>query len=239
MRSVKIVLCLLSALMVCAPARAQRRRKSTRPPASRPTGPVYVANSLDSPTDGEVKGQTYTNKYFGMKLTFPEGWFVLNDVGKEEAKERAKTMVAPKSALEKQMIEQSLERTFHLLYVKQYLDATPERPSANLIVVGELLPVMNMTPVQYAEVTKNIMLTRGVLKVEAIGDITTETLAGEEFALLRVKMELADGLQVKQEYHVTIRRGWALGFISSYVDEQQHALLSESLKSLTFEKPSK
>jgi hypothetical protein len=225
-------------LLLCAPAQAQRRGgKSTRKPVRGPSGPVFVAQSPDDPAEGEIDGRNYTNKYFGFRIAFPEGWFVLNDVGKAEAKERAKTVIKPLGSMDKQALDQAVERTFHMLFVRQYVDATPERPSAILVVMGELLSVMNLSPLQYAQAMKSVMMTRSTIKVEPVGDITTERLAGEESARLMVKVAAPGGIEAKQEYYVTIRRGYAVVFLLTYVDEEQHALLAESLNSVTFQQP--
>ena len=238
-RRAKNALLLLCLLTLCAPAHAQRRGSRARKPATKRASPEYVARSLDSPTDGAVAGHTYTNKYFGLKINFPESWFVFNDVGKGELKENTKTILKPRTEMEQKAMESSLERTLNLLVVNQSLSATPEHPGANLLVVAELLPVLNMTAAQYADVTRATLVNGTSLKIKEISEPTPERLAGEDASMLTLKVEVAEGLIAQQEYHVVMRRGWALGFVLSYVDEKQHAQLTESLQSLAFERAAK
>jgi hypothetical protein len=218
---------------LCAPAQSQSRRKRARKPA-KPPATEFIASSLDSPADGEVSGRVYANKFFGLRLTFPDGWFVLSEAGKQAVMESGKTKIKPLNPQEQKMMEQSFDRTFNLLTVGQYLVAPPGQSSATLMCMAEVLPVVNLTSAQYITMMKESVLPRATFKYEVVEDSTAEKIAGEDFTLLKLKIDTPVGV-VSQEYHVTVRRGFALAFALTYGSDEQHALLDEALKSITLD----
>ena len=235
--TVKRTACLLAlALLLCAPARPQSRRRGGHKPTARPSAAGdFIASSLDGPNDGEINGRVYANKFFGLRLTFPEGWFVLSEAGKQAVMESGKTRMKPLSPQEQKMFEQSIDRTYNLLTVGQYFVAPPGKSSATLMCMAEVLPVLNLTSRQYMTFMKENVLPRSTIKYEVVGDIAEEKIAGEEFTLLKLKLDTPVGA-MSQEYHVTIRRGFALGFILTYGTEEQYNFLSEVLKSVALDR---
>lgn len=147
MRRITALLALALLLAAGAYPQARRRRAAPKPPPE--PAPEFVAHSLDAPDDGEVVGHTYSNKFFGLRVTIPQGWVVLNEVGKQEFMERSKSAIAPKSADERKRMEQSLARSYNLLTAGQHTIAPQGETSASLLCVAERLPFANLTARQY------------------------------------------------------------------------------------------
>jgi hypothetical protein len=219
------------ALLLAPAVRPQGRRRRTPQPPPRPA-PEFIARSLESPDAGEVAGRIYTNKFFGLRLSYPEGWFVLSDVGKEAIKERAPEIVKPGQP--RRDIERALERTYNLFSVAQYFTAPPGETSASMLCVAEALPVTNLTPLQFARYARDYVIPQMNLKIEVLGEPEAERVGGEEFAVLRLRIESPLG-PVTQEHHVTIRRGYAVAFTLTYTTAGQRAKLGEVLDSVSFQ----
>lgn len=225
---------LFAALAVlCPAARAQKPRPKPSPAAQRPARGVVVPPPGARPDAGEVAGQIYTNKFFGLSMTFPDGWLILSETGKADIMEGGKQFITGTPA-EKAQLERALARTHNLFSVMENSPARAGQVPASLMCVAETLPVLNLTAGAYLKVMRDMLMPRmraQGLNYEVADDISPERLGGAEFSALRFKVTTPSG-EGWQEYHVAIRDGHALGFILTYAAEPQRRAMRGALDSI-------
>ncbi|MBD0326720.1 MAG: hypothetical protein ICV68_09825 [Pyrinomonadaceae bacterium] len=63
----------------------------------------------------------------------------------------------------------------------------------------------------------------------------SETINGVQFATLTIIMNPAGALPAKQKYYVTIRKGYALGFVNTIFSESDSEAMDGIIKSIRFQ----
>jgi hypothetical protein len=186
---------------------------------------------------GRVDNSVYTNEFFGLRLTLPTGWNVVAnevndaalDVGKEIIKGVDKTVNAA--------VDKSIAKTVVLVAAGKHPFNTHGADPAMIQCGAERLSSVTMTSAAYMESNKKFLLNSS-LKIKLVKDTYTETIGGVTFAVF--DMEVVYGtMTVKQRYHATIRKGFALFIVTSYVLDEDFVTLSNILTSVKFdsEKP--
>jgi hypothetical protein len=245
MRCKKIVLLLLVFALNNNVAWAQqsaRRRRSTRTRTTRKTPPPpsplpsELITSVDpnqpTPDNGEVDGQIYTNHFFGFQLTYPDGWFVLNQAGQQEATE-AGARVLGLDEQKQATIARAAAHTINLFAMTQYLTPPPGQGSANLLSTAEQLKVVNLTPAQYLVSMRDGLLPRMGINFDVAQDVQAVKIGGRSFATMTLNVKTST-LNIKQKYYVTIAKGYVLFFALTYLTDEQLAVLDSTMNSLTF-----
>lgn len=227
--------------ILCPAALAQKKQQPPRPKpapaARRPAQGIVITRPDLRPDAGQVAGQIYTNKFFGLSMTFPDGWLILSESGKADIMEGGKQFITGTPA-ERVQLERSLARTHNLFSLMEGTPAQAGQVPASLMCVAETLPVVNMTAGAYLKVMRDMMMPRMSaqgLRYEVADDISPERLGGAEFAALRFKVTTPTG-EGWQEYHVAIKGGHALGFILTYASDSQRSAMRGALDSIKFVK---
>jgi hypothetical protein len=212
-------------------ARARDVRQEVAPPRPAPSGPQARINfSL-----GKFEGRTYSNDFFGISFTLPEGWVAHDVATSQELIDSAKKTIEEGSGEKKKAgIDASLSRSFFLLSASKY-DLKKPGPgfNAQLSCMAERVPTAIVkSGADYIDVA--LKLARGTgLKVELAGPIRNEKVDGVSFAAVDVKVSMGAGV-VAEKYYVTIRRGYAIMFSYGYVDEPDLKAFDEILKTMRF-----
>jgi hypothetical protein len=177
---------------------------------------------------GAVAGSAYTNNYFGLRLIVPYGWSVQGQEVKELLQEKGRTAIQGDSAQANAQINDSLSNTVNLLTVFKYAVGSSVDFNASLICGAELLKNSSVSADQY------MASARRMLEMSNSGysfrPLTKETVGGEEFAVMEVKMPLS----VRQKYYAAIKKNYALFFILTYTSEEDESVLRQALRSVRF-----
>ncbi len=223
-------LCLLALMFACAPAMAQPARAGKA--TARPQPPPRPAPA--SPAEaGSVVGSTYRNTYFGLQLTFPRGWVVQGEATKERMKEMGKSMAVTKSETEKAQTDAAVERSANLLTISKLPLGTMGQFNALLTCVAEPLP-LGLTRAMYMVRLKESLLNMTIpVKVEEEGGL--ETINGVQFSTLTILMTPPGALPAQQKYYVTLRKGYALGFVATIFTESDREAMNGIIKSIRFQ----
>src|SRR5205085_2154997 len=137
------------------------------------------------PEVGELTADAYTNRYFGLHLTFPSEWAVYNATGEKlAAEDGARTLgVSPEELARMRRFNNGLS----LFTASQYTDPLPQQGNTFFTCYATPLEVVNMTPARYLQNIKESVLPRLHPKFEVLEDIGAETLGGRDAALMIVK----------------------------------------------------
>lgn len=220
----------VAALCFCLPVAAQNgagaRTQATPPPEKSRTDRIV-------PDKGQVVGSTYTNEYFGLQLTIPEGWRIADDAVKRQMDEEGAALVAGDSAERRAQLKEAASKNINLLTIGKVLPAKGGSESAMLIMAAEAVPAWLLkTPHEYIGQVRRL-LESSAMRMNVEAGTRSETIGGVEFAVIDVSSEQPGGL-IKQKYYAMLKKGYALVIISTFASDQSSQAIAEVLKSVKF-----
>lgn len=168
---------------------------------------------------GTLAGSTYTNSYFGLKLSFPDGWEVQDDRIKQRLHDRGKETTRFDDSKKQAQLDESVANTANLLTLFETPFILPYR--AKLICVVEKIPAgVRFTEISYATSLKTVLIEHSKIKYVLEKDIRTEMIDGVPFTAIDFTVTRESG-RSHQKYYTQIRKGYVLCFILSYASKRQ------------------
>ena len=224
---------LLAALSLAAagPARAQNSGAAKIQPTRRPAA-AQGAASVDL---GTVEGGRYSNNYFGISFSIPQGWFVHDMEMRKALVERGKELVGEGATNRKMSdLEASIARTVYLLNVSKHDPRAPASSfNAQLACLAERVPTAVVkTGTDYLTLMTRTAQGTGA-QLELTGPIRTEKIGGVTFAAADAKLTVGPG-SAAQKYYVAIIKNYALMFAYTYVDEADAKAFDDLIKTVRF-----
>lgn len=178
---------------------------------------------------GSWNGNTYTNNYFGFKLTTPEEWYTLS---------QEEQLAVMKAGLEQ--LGQSTENIdFTELNVLALLstferDITTPSDAYNpsITINAEKLVGLNadLTPESYLNTVTNGLKQSGMDYV--FSDIQTTTLGGREFTAMNSTVEY-QGFNIKMSFFCTKVDSYILNIIVGFTEDTEQPV-TDVLNSIEF-----
>ncbi len=228
----------LAASPLSQPAHGQQRKRSPKRPMTRATRlprKEYVATA-PLPDSGTLRDGIYTNEYFGLEITVPEGWRVLDDETSKQLGQRGGELMAGDSKDMKNLLQQAQTRTVYLFTFFKPIPAEGEggTPTRALIVgVAEpILPGIIDSGEEYLDQVK-ILLGQAALKSEFDGPTVKESIGGVEFATQQVRQTYL-GVVLKQKLSATIRRRHAIIMTRVYTNEAGEQVADDVIRTIKF-----
>lgn len=199
-------------------------------------GQIWACKESDktTPDVGTFEGKSYTNVYFNFKIQIPDGWFPLTQEMIEEVNQQGKRAVAGEDTNLSATIEASEENSINLFMVYEKPPGTPVLFNASLGCFAE--KVSHLPGIKSGSdylLNMKRLFEMSQLKLKFPEDINPTMLNGVGFDILTSEMEMGQ-LTVKQKYYSTIMKGYSLGFILTYMNEEQYSMLKESIDSISF-----
>jgi len=188
----------------------------------------------DSLDLGTLNGRTYTNLYFDLSLTIPDGWYSVDQETMAALSEEGRGIIAGNDENLSAALDSSQKNTADLLMVYEYPPEAPVFFNPSLACVAEKvshLPGIR-TGRDYLLNTKRVM-QMGRVRPRFPRRIEAVNLGGIDFDLLTAVITLGPAI-VRQHYYAAVQKGYVLVFIITFVDEEQLSELLESLESLQF-----
>ena len=185
-------------------------------------------------TDSSVVSEgTYTNEYFGLTLSIPDGWFVASRDTQQSMSELGKKLVAGDDATLEAVVEQSQKNTFQLLTVSEFEVGAAVDFNPTLILVAER--VSHMPGVKsgrdYLFHARKLLL-RSQLPYELIKDTFPTQLGGREWYRADYIVNNPQ-MPVEQSYFATKHDDFVLVVILSASTKEQMVALERIADSIT------
>lgn len=181
---------------------------------------------------GKIEGSTYTNRYFRMKISIPQGWQVRDEEAQKQISERGKEILANGNEQVRKSVEVSEFNTLHLLAISKYPRGSTVPSNPNFVCVAERInPVLSETSTEYLGEVKRL-LQGGQQPYEFEGDIYSQFIDGQRFFVFSAR-NTRNG--VRQNYYSTRMKDYNLSFIISYKTDEDLKALQEILDSVKFE----
>jgi hypothetical protein len=190
----------------------------------------------EKPSSGTIENGTYSNKYFGLTLQFPEDW----DIKDEESSKQLRDMGSKFFAGGDENIERTLnasaeERQLWFFSASKYPVGTPVANNPSIISMAEFIG--DNTGIKngndYLFHVKKALEISGI-NYSTAEVVTTEEIGGKEFYLLKVTLPFGN-ISVEQKYYSAIVKDYAISFILTYLSENGENSLKEVLKTAKFE----
>ena len=184
---------------------------------------------------GTIENSVYKNDYFGLTLTIPENWSVPNQESRQQLMKIEKEVIAGEDENLKAVMNAAELQSVNLLFLSKHPLGSPVAFNPNIVSVAE--KIQHMPGIKRGKdylYHSKILLESTKLDVSFPEEISTVTLGGVEFDVMYVHMTVL-GNTVKQEYFATIKKGYALTLILSYLTDEDKADLVKVLDSIVFE----
>jgi hypothetical protein len=179
---------------------------------------------------GVISESVYRNDYFGLRINIPSGWTIQGDDTKQRIKEGGKALMVPKDETDKNEQEAAVERTLNLLSISKFPLGTPGQSNALFMAIAEPVPLSASGP-DYMKQLKSAMEQTKV-PVTFVDDNQVETINGVQFYRLTVTLTPGENL-VRQRYYVIIKKGYALGLITTITSDSDNDTVNSILRSVT------
>ena len=182
---------------------------------------------------GRVIGSTYSNSYFGFQVTFPKDWSIQDHEAQLALGERGKKMLAGNDKKLDQAIEAAEATTLHLFAAFEFPLGTPP-PNPSILGTAENL----QSNPQIKKATDYLLNARKLLEMGQVevafpGPMQNTKISGVGFDVLPLTIKIG-AIQTHQKIYTTIRRGYALSLILTYVNPEEESALQAILKSVSF-----
>jgi len=189
-------------------------------------------SSVDS---GGIDGQIYSNKYFGFSLMVPDNWYALDKNGMVAVSEEGSRMVAGDDKNLKAAVKAGEKNTVNLIMAYEHPPGKPVDFNPSIGCVAEKvshLPGLKSGRDYLLNMKRFMRMSQ--VRMSFAEEIEAVDIDGVEFDLLYAEASVGP-MTVSQEYYTSIRKGYALSFVISYIDDEQHSNLQETLDSVRFD----
>jgi hypothetical protein len=194
---------------------------------------VKAKNTLNF---GTFKDNNYTQSFFGMSLTTPKDWSVMDDDTRNSLYNKSIDITAKDEESKKKM-DLSKEKTLFMFIVSQN-PYSPKGIGSNIIFETENLGLTGNLLVKdgkdYIECSKSSMKETSSIKY-TFGDTKKEKIGNKDFYVADVSFDLQNGTSTKQKMYCTVQKGYALSFILTCSgNEKADAELNSIMNTIKF-----
>ncbi|MFB5675836.1 hypothetical protein ACE3NQ_09445 [Paenibacillus terreus] len=182
---------------------------------------------------GKAEKGIYTNNYFGVSLSYPEEWHVLDTEALNEVAEVGSDTIQTDSALEKKSLEWAQKRVLNLFGASE-LPLSESTPNTSVMVVAEkILKLQNINSgAEYLEASKKILM-KSELPYE-FEPIKPVTVGGKTFAVMKASIDFGGNEIITQYYYSILLDNYTFNIITTSYDDESQAVVQKIIDSVTF-----
>jgi hypothetical protein len=179
---------------------------------------------------GSLNGLTYTNTYFGLRLTFNNSWEAQDERIKKIIHERGKGSLTLEDAGKQAQLDEAVANTANLLMLYETPYTAPYR--AKLTCAVEKIPDRkSFTAAAYLASVKTLLIEHSKINFVLEKDIASEMINGVPFTAVEFLVN-PQGFRSHQKYYVQIRKGYVFCFILNYASKQHLDALKRIIKGI-------
>jgi hypothetical protein len=179
-------------------------------------GPRPVASGSE-----KVSENTYRNHAFGVIVTAPDGWFVMDNAQTRKMMDAGLDVAVGDNERLKAAAHASAQQSGNLFAFFEYAPGTPVEFNPSVVGVTENLstaPGVKTGRDYFFHVRK--IMEQSTIKPEFMGDYQSRKIDGRDFDVMRLQM-VVNGATVKQNYYAARHGDYAISFIQSYNSDEQ------------------
>jgi hypothetical protein len=181
---------------------------------------------------GILEDGIFKNEYFNFSMKVSSDWFIVNDLIKKMSENRADSLLKNKDDAE-ELLAAIEENCTHLSIARHDPQLMPFN-NYSLICMS-----MNLGKSHGYNYSHEFMgfvkkeIKRTLINVNFYGDIQEAKFKGQNLSFIKYSMDVS-GRTIFQEYFATLKNQYALAFVISYSNDDERAVLLETLLTTTF-----
>jgi hypothetical protein len=182
---------------------------------------------------GTISNSVYTNSYFGMAVKIPADWSVQSQETQQREFKTGEKMLAGQDKNMDAAIKASELRVVNLFAISKFPKGTPVDYNPSLLSLAE--DVHDMPGIKRGsdyQFHAKQLLQSGSIEVTFPKDIYTESVGGVDFDVMEAEMHVR-GIVIRQKYYATIKQGYALCIIASFVTDDDEKFMKGILDTMT------
>lgn len=230
MKKSLIIISSIVLLFLAADYASAQKNKNTKPKNKTNSGSKGVQDNSQQNFFGEIEGDSYKNKYFGIKITIPENWLAQeSEVGKAMKKLGA-AVVKGKTAQTQKAFDEAVQRVTPLFTASKDIlglennaimgfAAEKKHPLAQIRDGQDYLRLNIQT-------FKKLTLPPDFKYSETI---KSETFGGETFYYIDVERT-----NFQQRFYAIYRKGYSLFFTLTFATDEDLETMKEVLRNSDF-----
>jgi len=186
---------------------------------------------------GSFNGPNYTNDFFNLSFTIPDGWAVATKEQMAQAFNVGAELITGTDTATGQKLDLAKQKALYLAFVSKLPYGDPSGFNSNINVLCENLgftgSLLASTSKAYAELAMaNIKSsTKDSGMTYAFGDIAVKQMGGAEFAVFDATLTY-NGMEIKQRVYCTLKNKYAILFSLTWMDDTDLASLQTIVDSI-------
>lgn len=173
---------------------------------------------------GRVRNGKYSNTFFDIELSVPKDWNIQNKEQRNAIlKEGAELITEDNEAYKEALIKSAEINSANLLTVYKHNpnNQTIEEYNTNFMLIAENIKAGNIkSGAEYLIHAKKVLEATTMDFTYTDDTFTERDINGIQFYSMNIKINYM-GIPIHQSYLATVKNGFALGFIYSYIDNAQ------------------
>jgi hypothetical protein len=214
-------------LLLCVYTAGQTTTSPQEPPL--PAASLPVAS-------GTITDSTYKNDYFGMQLIIPAGWTVYDAQGRRILIEQGRQQFTNNEKSVQAQLDAGISRTVNLLTISKPAEDDSGIENAIFVCGAEFVPRTASAAATSQDYLTQVKRLLGYSKIpyKLENPVSSEKINGIDFAVLTVSSESPRG-EFRQKYYAIMKKGYAIFFISTYINEPDLAVMDKLMSSIKFQ----
>lgn len=219
-----------------APTKLPEGAPEDQAPVSQGRLPTVTPQKPVPVSQGRLEGGTYSNDFFGISFSIPQGWVAQDAAARQAIIDSGKKIFesGKNTARERAGVEASVQRTVFLLSVSKYeLGAVRPDFNAQMSFLAERVPTAVVKTGRDYLTQMMLVAKNSSANLELTGPVRAEKVGGVSFAVADAKLTIGVAVAA-QKYYSTIIKGHALLFAFTYSDEADAKTFEGLIKSVRF-----
>ena len=183
---------------------------------------------------GKIEDYIYTNDYFSFSVDLPYDWYTMSQQEMREVARQGGRMITGGQQNIQAALKASEPNHLYMFMVLEFPPGTPGRFNPSFTCIGEkvsMFPGIQNGRDYILNMQK--ILSMGNVQIEFDEEIYIENLGGVEFHHMRAMMQFGN-ITIYSDYYSSVINGYAVGFVLTYVDDEQEQVLMDSIGSVQF-----
>jgi predicted RNA-binding Zn-ribbon protein involved in translation (DUF1610 family) len=186
---------------------------------------------------GTIEDSVYKNKYFGFRLTLPEGWNPIDQKTQEEMEKVAGKMIAANQKGFDAFINASSEEAVSMFTVFKHPLGTPVPFNPSVMCMAQNVKhfpgIKKGSDYLYHLKTLMETLDLGPIHIEYSDSTDTEAVGGVDFDVLDLRVHVGNA-SITQKYYARVMKGYVLSYILTYQTWDDMEELDNCLDTVSF-----
>lgn len=182
---------------------------------------------------GTFEGTLYRNPYFGMTLAIPSDWNILDTKAMQHVGDTGIRLSGGNDKNMQAALGEAKSRLVYLLLATEHPTGSSVASNPSIMCIAEHVSRFRGTKTgrDYLFHARRF-LEAGQMEYSFPKELCSELIGGMEFHVMATELAWL-GATVKQEFHATILKDYALVIVISFVTEEERNVLREALNTLT------